>query len=345
MRNTINMVLSFLKNNKGILAGIIASVLAVMFSLLPQLGNTIYANGLYQVIRVIIDNSLALLPFPTIGIFLIALPFFLYFYFKKHYTTCRSLVVLPLNLIGGIIALFLVMWGYNYTHPNYFSQLYSREMTVTDLYEFGQNVVQSTNNSRLDSNGLSFSFDDNELRTSVESFCEEQNIPTIGRVQCKEIYLNGLMRKLGIAGIYMPFTGESYCDGTFPDVVKVFIKAHEMSHGYSVTDEGEADYFAYKSLLAHSENYNFIYAANLELLRSIRSQLYRINDSLRKELDTKISIEVMNDIKAIRANALMHQEFIPGLQSEFNDKYLKMLGVTEGVKSYDRFVEIAWHNR
>jgi len=148
MKNTINMVLSFLKNNKGILknnkgilAGIIASVLAVIFSLLPQVGNTIYTNGLYQVIRVIIDNSLALLPFPTIGVFLIALPFFLPFYFKKHYTTWRSLVVLPLNLIGGIIVLFLVMWGYNYTHPNYFSQLYSREMTVADLYEFGQNSM------------------------------------------------------------------------------------------------------------------------------------------------------------------------------------------------------------
>jgi len=59
------------------------------------------------------------------------------------------------------------------------------------------------------------------------------------------------MRKVGVAGIYMPFTGESYCDGTFPEVVKVFIKAHEMSHGYGVADEGEADYFAYKAL---SEN-------------------------------------------------------------------------------------------
>jgi len=53
----------------------------------------------------------------------------------------------------------------------------------------------------------------------------------------------------------------------------------------------------------------------------------------------------MADIKAIREDAHKYREYIPGLQSEFNDKYLKMLGIQEGVKSYDRFVELAWQNR
>lgn len=335
----------FLKKNKGIAAGIIAVVIGVLFALLPSLAEIIYHKGLFQIIRVVLDHSLVLLPFPLILLLVCALPFGLFFYFKKNYTSVKSLLLLPLNLIGWLVAVFFLMWGYNYTCPDKVALGKNPTMTIDDLHKFGQEVVLVTNISREESQGLSFAFDDKDVRSSMELYCAAKDIPTLGRVQCKEIYLGGFMRKVGIAGIYMPFTAESYCDGTFPDVVKVFIKAHEMSHGYGVTDEGEADYFAYQALLKHSENKDFIYAANLELLRSIRSQLHRNNDSLRKDLDTKISSSVMNDIKAIRADALKYQEFIPGLQSEFNDKYLKMLGVHEGVKSYDRFVELVWQSR
>lgn len=337
-------ILLFLSRNIGIAIGLCSLLLAGVFSMFPWFAEIIYRKGCFQVVRLIVDFSIALLPFPTIYLLLILIPFLLFFYFKRSSFHLRSLFFVLLNFMGWMAFFFLLMWGYNYTCDKKVLVQYSRTMSLQDLYHFGQEMVKETNQSRHQVEGIQFEFDDNELRSCVENYCQKKGLPILGRVQCKEIFLNGLMRKAGVAGIYMPFTGESYCDGTFPSVVKVFIKAHEMSHGYGVTDEGEADFFAFNALLLQEENKDFAYAANLELLRSIRSQLQRNSDSLRRELDTQLSSEVIKDIVSIRIDALKYQEYIPGLQAEFNDKYLKIMGIHEGVQSYDRFVELVWHN-
>jgi hypothetical protein len=336
---------SFFNQYKGISIGVISLLVAALFSAFPPIADAAYRNGIFQVVRIVMDFTVTLLPFPLIIVLLVLLPFFLFFYFKKKYSNKWHIIILPLNVLGWLVSLFLLMWGYNYTCNDSLPAHYSRQITTRELYDFGLEVAIETNKSRTKCEDVLQMVDDSHIRAAMEAYIKQQGFKDIGQVKCKDVKLGGVMRRLGVAGIYFPFTGESYCDGTFPPLVKMFIKAHEMSHGYGVTDEGEADYFAYKALRFNTTEPLLQYAAELELLRSIRSQLYYINDSLRVELDQVLNPRVRDDLREIRENTLRYKEFFPGAQTAMNDKYLKLMGIEQGVNSYDQFIEHIWHER
>jgi hypothetical protein len=341
MRNPV----SFLKKYKGIGLGLISLLVAAFFSVFPAVADAVYRHGIFQAVRIVMDYTVTLLPFPLILLLFILLPFILFFYFRKNYSNKWHLLILPLNVLGWLVSLFLLLWGYNYTCSDALPTRYKKPITTAALYEFGIDVANTTNTARAQCTDVSNMIEDATIRAAMEAYVQQQGYPTLGQVKCKEVALGGAMRKLGVAGIYFPFTGESYCDGTFPPLVKMFIKAHEMSHGYGVTDEGEADYFAYHALRYHSSDPLLHYVADLELLRSIRSQLYFTNDSLRLELDSVLHPEVLDDLRVIRENALQYKEFFPGAQAAMNDKYLKLMGVEQGINSYDQFIEHIWQER
>lgn len=334
---------SFFKEYKGISIGIVSLLLALCFVAYPSFAEAVYRKGLFQAVRVVMDFTITLLPFPLFILLLLLLPVIIFFYFKKNYSRKRHIIILPLNALGWVLALFLLLWGYNYTCPDALPAHYNQTPTTEDLYAFGLKVAKTANTAREQCTDVNTMIDNDVIRTAVEAFAQQHGFPTIGKVKCKEVDMGGVMRRLGVAGIYFPFTGESYCDATFPPLVKMFIKAHEMSHGYGVTDEGEADYFAYKALRYHTGEPVLSYVAELELLRSIRSKLYFSNDSLRQVLDSSLNHKVLEDLRVIRENALQYQEFFPGAQIAMNDNYLKLMGVEQGVKSYERFVEYIWH--
>src|SRR5690606_21319492 len=66
-----------------------------------------------------------------------------------------------------------------------------------------------------------------------------------GFPRTKEFFPAGLLRKLGIMGIYFPFTGESYIDPSLHLLEKPFTIAHEMAHSFGITNEGEANFAAW----------------------------------------------------------------------------------------------------
>lgn len=329
-------------NNKGIyIAGVIL-ILVLLSSLFPLCGEKVYRYGIFQFIRLITDYSIVRLPIPLFYLFILFVMGWFIYSFRKKYDSPADIIWIPLNIAGWIIVWFFVAWGFNYTHYDSIPLDKSKHITVEELYKFSIHAADKANSSRKMVTEIDFHVDDNIIRKGVEDFCKSQSIPTLGHVQCKDVHLNGFMRRWGVAGIYFPFTFESYCDASFPSVVRSFIKAHEMAHGYGITNEGEADYFGYMALSKHTHQPELNYVADLELLRSIRSLLYRESDSLFQLLNTQLSKEVMSDLKMIKENIKQYPEFFPGVPSALNNNYLKAMGIQEGVQSYDRFVDLVW---
>jgi len=147
---------------------------ALLFAAFPAIALVLYQKGLFQIIRVVIDHSIALLPFPLIILVVIATPFFLFIYFKRNYIHKKSLLLVPLNIIGWTIAVFFIFWGYNYTCPKHISSKSAPAMTIEDLYTFGQAVAHTTNETRQHCHGLSFVYEDNDVRSSMEVYCQSR---------------------------------------------------------------------------------------------------------------------------------------------------------------------------
>ncbi len=73
------------------------------------------------------------------------------------------------------------------------------------------------------------------------------------------------MRKLHIAGIFVPFTGEALVDTTRSAVATPFTAAHELAHMMGIADEAAANYAAYVACTDYGGA--FAYSARLWALR------------------------------------------------------------------------------
>ena len=100
-----------------------------------------------------------------------------------------------------------------------------------------------------------------------------------GKPRTKEFYPAGFMRKMGIMGIYFPFTGESYIDPAIHVLEKPITVAHEMAHSYGVTNEGEANFIGWV-ICSNSDDPLLQYSGQLRLLRYQMNDLYRMSKEL-----------------------------------------------------------------
>lgn len=322
-----------------------------IFSIFPAMADAVYREFIFQIFRVIWDYTIGLLPFPIIYLLLIALPFMLYFYGRKFERKKITLLLFPLNLFGWIIALFLWMWGYNYcTTPLVAksSHQYSA-ISLQDIYDFGVEI-----GSELKVHAASASISPNEstitsdqITQAVEAFLQKKNRRTWGNAIAQTLHDGGFLRRMGISGIYIPFVGQGHSSRTHHASINLFVLAHETSHAYGISGEGEADFVGYKSLSEFEGNgkEEMQFAAKLELLRSIRGQLHISNDSMRIALDSTLDESIKVQLRWIKEDQLKYPEFFPGMQHAMNDNYLKMMGVADGVQNYDRFVEMVWNDR
>jgi hypothetical protein len=179
-----------------------------------------------------------------------------------------------------------------------------------------------------------------ELREMLVVTMHEFGWKTSGEVRCRVVSPSGWMRKLGIAGIYWPYSAEGHIDDSFLFSTKLFSMIHEMSHGYGVTDEGEANFIALKTLLDQEDAF-FRISGELGLLRDALGKLKHINEQLylirREALDPKSTLL----LDELNANSSQYPPFFPGLATFLNDIYLKMQGVEAGIESYNQYLWMA----
>ncbi len=331
----------------GLLAGICAILLFIVFKFLPVLPEVLYRGFFYQIFKFVWDRSLALLPFPLV--FMTA-PLLIYCACraakKLHRKGVKTIWILP-DLVGRAIAIFLLVWGYNYACRPVDSAVNER-MQDKKVFDAAVMIIDELNTSPrsrdMEEKGSVMTEELEQIYLAAPVVFGKYNIPCWGRPIPKTVPF-GLLRKLGITGIYFPYSSEPHVDGSLLRMQQIFVAAHEMAHAYGIAGEGEADYAAFQLLLHECKQpeiaANFRYCALLELLRSIRNRLHVSSPHLKEELNRKQGEQLNADLEAIRQNSRLHQEWMPGMQEAMNDRYLKTMGVNAGTASYDEFIELA----
>ena len=182
-------------------------------------------------------------------------------------------------------------------------------------------------------NAPSFSFQISHVRSDMKAFLKEWNHSWKGSPVVKQFRPEGTLRKLGIFGIYFPFTGEGYLDPSLHPLEKSFTMAHELAHGFGITNEGEANFMAW--LICSESEQSFIrYAATLKLFRYQLNDLYRMDEEGYLLLVKNIPEIIKRDIREIQESNKAIRPYSVELSRKSNDLYLKTQGVKEGVKSY-----------
>jgi hypothetical protein len=330
--------LKFVKPLWGLLAGIFSLLLFLLLLAFPGLAELTYGQLIYPVIRFCIHFTFGLLPFTGLYLLILLLLFLIYRWFRINGWKNRLMAIF--NFTGISMALFYVLWGFNYTRPNIQQRLNLSAEIISDI-----ELISLTKACAADLNKTRKLFDEKpenisisnetllKLKSSVASEVRKIGYKTIDKVQHRELVPDGILRRLGLVGIYIPFTGEGLIEKSHNLFEKPSIIAHESAHGFGITDEGEANLMAYIACL-QSENTLVQYNGHVAMWQNLRYELLIRNLFDRDSLLSFLSEEVVNDFAYIRQERLKYGEWIPGLSDHVNDFYLKSHGVEDGVEAY-----------
>jgi len=322
----------------GLAAGLICILIFIVFRIFPSLAESIYGQGIYPLVRFLLDFSFGLLSFPAVYLFVLLIIILLIWWLITK--SLKSKMIGLLNFAGVVVALFYVLWGFNYARPTIQSKYQLKEHFISDeaISAFAFQCIDSLNSvrerlpvqlNRQKTNYAKIA----ELQVLVHAASSKHEYDVANNLHCREIVPAGVLRKWGISGIYFPFTGEGLAELNHNALEKPFILAHEMTHGFGITDEGEANLVAYLACLQSDndmENYSAHLAMWQYLLYEIRSRELYETDSLR----SKLSNLVLIDLQFIREDQKLYSEWIPNLSEQVNDAYLKTHGVEDGTDAY-----------
>jgi len=342
--------------------GLLALALRYLAGQYPEATDELYSRTFFPGVRNLIDLSLGRLPFPSvylfIGLLLGLLLFFIHNFRRKQGWKHRANYTLQAtaNGLGALVFFFLVLWGFNYQRTPIFQQLalHPSSLNLTQLEEELRLTQRLAAYDRgritADSAAIDYVMDYEALealvRENMGEHLEVLGLNFTGHPRTKQFPPAGFMRKMGILGIYFPFTGESYIDPSLHPLEQPFTIAHEMAHSYGVTDEGEANFIAWV-ICTNSENPALRYAGHLRLLRYQLADYYGMAPEGYDKLTQALPLGLRNDLNAIREASRMYRPFSLELSRTSNDLFLKSQGVKAGINSYQQLpmLAYAWRRR
>mgnify|MGYP000613279124 CR=1 FL=1 len=155
------------------------------------------------------------------------------------------------------------------------------------------------------------------------------------------------LRRMGISGIYNPFTGEANVESNLPSIQNAYVSAHEMAHAHGITSEAEANFVAYLACLNSGDPF-LIYAGEYALWRQVARE---INKTFPKDVLESLRAMAPEDLWTDRIAILniyrQSPAYFPEATENMNDAYLKLQGIEAGADDYDGFLKIylAWKEK
>jgi hypothetical protein len=328
----------------------------------PEATDTIYARTVFPGVRNLIDMTLGKLPFPSVYLFvftvILVLVYFSWSFLKKEGWKRKAFYTVNAtsNGLGALVFFFLILWGFNYQRTPIFQQLglKPKALNLVELKEeiwITQRLVKQnrgliTEDTTAITDILEYEELEKLVRANMGEHLDMLGLNFTGNPRTKMFPPPGFMRKMGILGIYFPFTGESYIDPTLHPLEQPFTIAHEMAHSYGVTDEGEANFIAWV-ICSNSEDPLLRYSGQLRLLMYQFRDYYRMAPDEYKEYIKTIDPGVLNDLISLQKATQVIKPISIEISRKSNDIFLKSQGVKAGVNSYQQLpmLAFAWRDR
>ncbi len=361
-------------------------LLPSIFTLMPRFCEW-YMLHVYPIVHSVIAFIPSLVPFSVAEFILYALligvPAFLIFrttqlIIKKIPLHAFLSNILTLFTIFGIaLCAFYFVWGISYSR-------YSLDVRMglnveprdkQELIDLTEELAIKANLLRddliEDENGV-FVFDSVEnLDSSVPS---EPNQPTKGEysdafqmvssaydaleltwpelcpatfVTPKFVIASEAMSYGGIAGIYIPYTGEANVNIDQPPLLIGASGAHEAAHAMGIARENEAEFMAYLVCSDPSNTLSLQYSGTMLALIHCTNQLYKIDPDAYIAIATEhYSDGMLRDLADYNAYWESFEGPVEEAVTTMNDNYLQHNGLDSGVQSYGEVVDLllAYHD-
>lgn len=155
----------------------------------------------------------------------------------------------------------------------------------------------------------------------------------------KELVNSCILSVQNLTGVYSPFTIEANFNGDVQDYVIPFTACHELSHLRGFMQEQEANFIAFLACSRSGED-AFAYSGYLSGWIQCMNVLYKTDYDVWSEVRSLLPEEAEADLKLNREFWAKYDGTIAEVSNKVNDTYLKANGQKEGVKSYNRMVDL-----
>lgn len=252
---------------------------------------------------------------------------------------------------GALYAIFLVVWGLNYARPRleHRLDLPIGQISEAELVRLTTRVAAETTRfhrlAGLPAAAVSKSpLDFAALSTAIDEAYDAIDLPGDpgpGRMSpVKPAVFSGLMSRLGISGIFVPFTGEPTVNTGPPDVAVAFTAAHEKAHQRAITHEGEASFAAYLALSRQRRHPYLSYAASFYAARHLLAAVRNADAEDRDRAWAALGPGPRRDLDALNAFWAQHRGMVRGAARRVNDSYLRTMRIPDGARSYGTVVRL-----
>ena len=309
----------------------------------PSITEKWYSQKLYSLIAKIISPVSGIIPFSLDDFFyiLMILTFLilivLLIFRKVSFAKAGKFV---LNILAATYILFYVLWGFNYFREDLYQRLKlaKHEPSAKTFISQLTKLVEHTNKSWCTFEKWDKKQVDLNIEKSYKTLAPALKIKyPAGKRKAKPITVSRFFAQAGISGYYGPFFNEVHVNSYILPVEYPFILAHEKAHQFGITNEAEANFYAWL-VCTNSKSKQLQYSANLHVLQYFLYQGYQLEEY--PEIIAKLDKRVKKDLEKIRENWMsLRNEKVDEAASKVNDFYLKTNKIKEGVKEYSGVVK------
>ena len=227
-------------------------VFVIICRYMPNLAEG-YARMVYPSLSAALSAFSSLFPFPLMEVFVVGLILWLICYpiwKRRQRIRWRKILIREMEMLAWVYVWFYLGWGLNYYRYNIYTRLQTPPIAYEEqqFQDFLKEYTQCLNASYQPQTEV----DSDTLRHHIGSFYA--NLPKIyGLTQPqswqhpKEFIFTPLYSKVSVLGSMGPFFSEAQLNADLPEVQYPFTYAHEFSHLLGVSNEAEANYWAYRA--------------------------------------------------------------------------------------------------
>jgi hypothetical protein len=242
-------------------------------------------------------------------------------------------------LAASLLWTFLFAFGLNYQRPLLFDLLgyEKRRANAFELEALGGEIVRGVNENYQEAHDGGRALPGTSevsalLKESFDSAADLALLPRGDFASPKPAYASGLLTRLGISGIYFPYTGEPNYNADAPDFQQPFSMAHEMAHQRGVARESEANFVAY--LVCVNSRHPFVRYSGYRNGLGVLSELYRVEPEKAREMARQLGPGYREDSRRAALFWAKAAGTAGALSQRINDLYLRANRVKSGVDDY-----------
>lgn len=258
----------------------------------------------------------------------------------------RADLLTAIWIAGSAMMLFLLLWGFNYEREPLGNSLglAKRHASNEQLETVSAWIVSGINSNYEASRSWPGSppLGRAQLYELIESAYQREpllaGLCSGGYAQAKPVHFSGLMSRLGLSGIYFPFTGEANFNAAQPDFDLPYTIAHEKAHQCGFAREGDANFIAFL-VCSNSTNAYLRYSAYLNALDVVYAMAESAPDRYRRA-STMLDEGPQADLSARSAFWARYVGRASAISHRINNSYLKANNIPSGTRSYSEDVAL-----